>query len=120
MTWDLVNVRVVPGFLPAGLKLRIKSPQPRCRVGLVSVMLCRFIRESADSDAGSCHGVPDRSATYEQTASKHGGGVVPSSLTERDRGESDLAGERVAASQQGQGRIPVDAMPMKSIVASMT
>jgi hypothetical protein len=41
------------------------------RIGALAVVLCRFVRDSADSDAGLCRVVPVRSVTYEQAPSNH-------------------------------------------------
>lgn len=54
------------------MKLWIKSPRPLCHVGALSVCLCRFVRDSGDFDAGWCQRMLGGTATFEQTASKHG------------------------------------------------
>jgi hypothetical protein len=53
------------------MKLWIKSPQPLCHIGTLSVIPYRFVRDSAGSNAGMCRWMMGGVATFEQTTSKH-------------------------------------------------
>jgi hypothetical protein len=58
--------------LPASPSQWIKSPLLSCQISALSVSLCRFVRDSTDSDAGSCRQVTGRSAASEHPPSTHG------------------------------------------------
>jgi hypothetical protein len=79
---------------PGGIRTpdrRIRSPMLTYRIGPPAADLCRFVRASTVSEAGWCRRVPGRSATYEQTTSKHGtdalGGVGSRSATTYGEGQ---------------------------------
>jgi hypothetical protein len=54
---------------PAASCQRIRSPMFQYRIGAPAVGLCRFVRDTTVSDAGSCRIMPLRSKTYEQPPS---------------------------------------------------
>jgi transposase len=82
------DAHVDAGALPAGPGQRIKSPLLSYQISALAISLCRFVRDSADSDAGSCRQMTGRSAASEHPPSTHGRrciGPVPSrSVTVRE------------------------------------